>query len=110
MILFRFPEDTSRIFISRIIAKGGETIEIKDGDIYINGQLNKNSIVGERFYYNKGKYGAGAVGVPSEHYFVLGDNSKTSNDSRFWGFVPKKNIIGKVVKIFWPINRTGAIK
>jgi len=109
IIVFIYPEDTSRDFIKRLIAKGGETVEIKDGDIYIDGNLITDSRIKDTYYYNRGDYGNGAVKVPEGNYFVLGDNSGSSADSRFWGFVPKENLIGKAYKIYFPFNRSGPI-
>ena len=64
------------------------------------------------YYYAQGPYGQKGVEtrVPEDSYYVLGDNSASSKDSRIWGFVPKKNIIGKAVLIWWPPKRMGLIK
>lgn len=108
IIVFVYPEDPKRDFIKRLIAFGGETVEIKDGDIYIDGKHLEEPVIDKRSYYNcPGKYGLAGrpVKVPPGHVFVLGDNSASSHDSRFWGFVPEKNIIGRAELIYWPFNR-----
>ncbi|MFZ5801321.1 MAG: signal peptidase I, partial [Candidatus Omnitrophota bacterium] len=66
----------------------------------------------KRFYYNRGNFGEEGKPtiVPQESYFVLGDNSASSMDSRYWGFVPKRFLIGKAMLIFWPLNRIRIIK
>ena len=110
IVVFIYPEDTSRDFIKRLIAKGGETVEIKDGDIYIDGHLITDSRIKNTYYYNRGEYGNGSVKVPEGNYFVLGDNSGSSMDSRFWGFVPAENLVGKAYKIYYPFNRSGPIE
>lgn len=112
LIIFRYPLDPDRDFIKRLIAFGGETVEVKEGNIYVDGKLITDPRIKNIFYYNRGDYGQSgrSVKVPEGHYFVLGDNSALSHDSRFWGFVPKGNIIGKVYKIYWPINRSGSVE
>ena len=64
------------------------------------------------YYYNRGDYGQEGVPtiVPPGHYFLLGDNSGSSHDSRYWGFIKEKDIIGKADLLFWPPNRVRLIK
>jgi len=113
IVVFRYPEDMKKDFVKRLIAKGNQTIEIKDGDVYIDGSLvTKPHVVREIFYYNRGNYGEvdQKIKVPPDCYYVLGDNSSSSRDSRYWGFVPKKNLLGRAFLIYWPLNRIRALK
>lgn len=112
IIVFIYPEDRKRDFIKRLIAFEGETVEIKRGDIYINDELIETPKIKNTYYYNKGQYGQfhQKIVVPEGHVFVLGDNSASSSDSRFWGFVPEKNIIGKAEFIYWPLSRLRFLK
>ncbi|MDP2652694.1 MAG: signal peptidase I [Candidatus Omnitrophota bacterium] len=112
VVVFKYPEDPKRDFIKRLIAAGGETVEIKFGDIYINGQLIQSPVIKNIYYYNKGQYAQPGqkITVPSGYYFVLGDNSASSHDSRYWGFVPEGDVIGKAELIYWPPNRLRLIK
>lgn len=112
IIVFIYPENPKRDFIKRLIAVGGDTVEIKYGDIYINGQLVEDPVIKNIYYYNRGTYGDinKKVRVPDGYYFVLGDNSASSHDSRFWGFVAKDAIIGKAELIYWPLNRMRFIR
>ncbi len=107
IIVFVYPEDPSKDFIKRLIAFGGETVEIRDGDIYINNRLDDHPKFKNIFYSNRGTYGAEhqIVKVPKGFVYVLGDNSGSSHDSRYWGFVPEKNIVGHAKFIYWPLNR-----
>ena len=107
IVVFIFPGTPKKDFIKRLIARGGERVEIKNGDIYINGQLVDDPRIKNIYYYNRGDYGQTGkeVLVPENHFFFLGDNSGSSHDSRFWGFVPEENIIGKAEVIYWPLNR-----
>ncbi|OGX18780.1 MAG: signal peptidase I [Omnitrophica WOR_2 bacterium RBG_13_44_8b] len=112
VIVFIYPEDKKKDFIKRLIGLPGETVEIKNGTIYINGKPVVDSIFGQIFYYNFGEFQKEGykVVVPADNYFVLGDNSGSSRDSRYWGFVPEKNVLGKAILIYWPPNRIRIIK
>ena len=107
IIVFIFPEDPKRDFIKRLIAFGGETVEIRDGDIFINGKRVEGPVINKIYYYNRGDYGGEGqvIRVPEGHVYVLGDNSASSHDSRYWGFVPESNVIGRAEFIYWPVNR-----
>jgi len=97
-----------RPFIKRLIAVGGDEVEIRDGLIFVNGQsLEGRPIFQANRYYTQGPYGeTGRVyRVPEKSFYVLGDNSLSSHDSRFWGFVPEHLVIGEAICIFWPLNR-----
>lgn len=113
IIVFVSPEDTSKDFVKRMIADSGETVEIREGKIYINGVLiTEPASIRAVTYYNMGDYGKEGMitKVPEDSYFVLGDNSESSRDSRYWGFVPKKNLLGKVICIYWPLHRMKLVK
>ncbi len=114
VVVFVFPNDHKKDFIKRLIAIGGETVEIRDQRIYINGKKVslKNSFGEEIDYYNRGEYGQPnqVIKVPQDSYFVLGDNSASSMDSRYWGFVPKELMIGRAQLIYWPLPRIRLIK
>ena len=112
VIVFLYPVDKKRDFIKRLIAMEGETVEIKDGDIYIDDQLVEDPLIKNITYYNVGTYGRSRqkTTVPSGHVYVLGDNSKSSHDSRYWGFVPEEYIIGRAEFIYWPFTRMRWIK
>ena len=112
VIVFRFPENPKRPFIKRLVAIGGDRVEIQDGHVLVNGEVLNPPVEGSAYYYNQGQYGqeGGVTEVPEDSYFVLGDNSSSSHDSRFWGFVPKPLLIGRAFCIFWPPRRIGALK
>ena len=113
IIVFVSPEVPKKDFVKRLIGLGGETLEIKDGGVYINSRpINNPSTTRPIYYYNRGDYGkvGEPITVPKGSYYALGDNSASSRDSRYWGFVPKKNLIGKAVLIYWPIHRMRLIR
>ncbi len=112
IIVFRSPEDKKKDFVKRLIALGGETVEIRDGTIYVDGKaVTYPPIVKSIYYYNRGDYGREdeKITVPKDSLYVLGDNSASSRDSRYWGFVPKKNLVGKASFLYWPIHRIKVI-
>ncbi|MCX5707335.1 MAG: signal peptidase I [Candidatus Omnitrophica bacterium] len=112
VIVFIYPEDKKKDFIKRLVGLPGETIEIKNGAIYINDKPLLDPIFNQHYYYNRGDLALEGrkIVVPEGSYFVLGDNSASSKDSRYWGFVPKDNILGGAMIIYWPPQRIRIIK
>jgi len=108
VIVFRSPEDKKKDFIKRLIGLPGEEVEISNGTILIDARaVDKDSVIRERHYYNRGDFGSKGqrVLVPEGAYYVLGDNSISSRDSRYWGFLPKRYLAGKAFLIYWPPTR-----
>lgn len=112
IIVFKFPGDMKKDFIKRLVAFDGEEVEIRSGKIFVGGKaLEDQESFGKFYYYNHDPFGGPneKIHVPADSYYVLGDNSANSTDSRFWGFVPKKNMIGKAIFRWWPLNRMGPL-
>ena len=103
IIIFKYPDDESQLFIKRIIGLPGETVEINDGNIYINGSDTplEDVDIKEPMEGSFGPYT-----VPEGCYFVMGDNRNNSRDSRYWEntFVSEDEILGKAVLRYWPLN------
>ena len=106
VVIFRYPRDHSRDFIKRVIAVGGDTIEIKDGHVLVN-----DAIVNEDYIAEKTRTEYPKQTVPEGTLFVCGDNRRNSLDSRFpdVGFVPLELVKGKATLIFWPIANAAAL-
>lgn len=92
-------------FIKRIIGLPGQTIDIKNGVVYIDDRPLEEDYIAELPDY----LWPGPVKIPQDQYFVMGDNRNNSNDSHIWGFLPKENIIGRAVFRFWPFERIGLV-
>ncbi len=111
--VFRSIDDPRRDFIKRLAAVGGDTLEIKEMRVWVNGRpLSSPPIFRQITYYNRGEYGAPGrpIRVPPGYYFFLGDNSGSSRDSRYWGFLPESKVIGRAFCIYWPIKRIRWLK
>jgi signal peptidase I len=89
-------------FIKRIIGLPGDTIEVKNGRVFVNKEL-----LTELYIAEPPNYLMSAIVVPSDRLFVMGDNRNNSNDSHIWGFLPQRNIIGHACFRFWPLERIG---
>lgn len=107
IIVFKDVSDRKKDLIKRLIATEGDTLKIVNGRIKLNGRIVDTPPISEFYYYNRGEYGKEGeiIIVPENSLYVLGDNSASSKDSRYWGFVPRKNVIGKAIFIYWPLNR-----
>jgi len=104
IIVFQYPRDPSRDFIKRVIALPGETVEIRAGDVYVNGQL-----LPEPFGPNPGSYTAPPLRVGEDEVYVMGDNRNNSSDSHNWGPLPQGYIVGKAWLSYWPPERWAII-
>lgn len=99
VIVFHFPLDTSKDFIKRIVGLPGDTITYDSATVRVNGTLLKEPYISQAAN-PEGK----TLVVPANNYFVMGDNRPASDDSRDWGFVPKEDIVGKAVMVYWPFS------
>ena len=104
IIVFRYPKDPSRDFIKRVIALPGDTVEIRQGKVYVNGNY-----VDEAYINETANYSWPAHKMDPGEYFVLGDNRNNSSDSHVWGPVPRDNIIGKAWVSYWPVDQLGLL-
>ncbi len=112
VVVFKFPEEPDRDFIKRVIGLPGDTLELKDQTIHINGMPLIEPYAHYLFppmgdgqadsFDLRRKYGP--VTVPDGHYFMMGDNRDDSQDSRFWGFLPASYVKGRALFIYWSFD------
>ena len=119
VIVFKYPLNKSYDYIKRIIGLPGESIMLVDNQIYIyNSEFPEGKIIDESLYIGENVLTQGRaflgeaqkITISDDSYFVMGDNRPESSDSRTWGFVPRKNIIGRSYFRYWPPNQIGLIK
>jgi signal peptidase I len=107
VIVFKYPNDESRDFIKRIVAVAGDTVQVRDNRVILNGRLlvepyvRPGSIPAAPSAHCGYLYACDPLVVPTESYFVMGDNRDNSQDSRYWGFVHRDKIRGKGLLIYW---------
>src|SRR2546423_5462812 len=112
VMVFKYPEEPDRDFIKRVIGLPGETLEIRDKKVYVNGKpLDEpyahylQPVASPSEFHEVTSFDVreryGPVTVPGNHYFVMGDNRDSSQDSRYWGFLPRENVKGKALIIYW---------
>ncbi|MGB9661982.1 MAG: signal peptidase I [Moorellaceae bacterium] len=106
VVVFRYPLEPDRDYIKRVIAVGGDTVEARDNKIYVNGEPLLETYLPPGVVYSN----FGPLKVPPNTYFMMGDNRNISADSRVWGPLERKFIIGKAILIYWPLEHAGLIK
>jgi signal peptidase I len=106
VVVFRYPEDRSKDFIKRLIGVPGDEIQVRDKQVFVNGTLyqnphevHKDPKIQPREATVRDNFGP--VRVPADSFFMMGDNRDNSYDSRFWGFVPKVDVVGLAVIKYW---------
>jgi signal peptidase I len=107
IVVFWFPEDPSKSYIKRVIGLPGDTVEMHEGIMRVNGHDLDETYLDPRL--NVSHRTTAPVYVRPNYYFVMGDNRDNSSDSRIWGLVPKKYIYGKALFRYWPIGAVSVI-
>jgi len=112
VIVFKFPQNPSQYYIKRIIGLPGETLELRDGEIVIKNKENKDGFILDESKYLSADFGSQdlKITLKEDEYFVMGDNRGASADSRRWGALPEKYIVGRVWLRAWPFPRFETIE
>jgi len=112
IIVFKYPQDETKDFIKRVIGLPGDRVEVRHRQVYINDQpltepyaVHQDGVTSEMEVRPRDEFGP--VTVPTDSYFVMGDNRDHSLDSRFWGFVKAEKIKGRAFLIYWSWDGTG---
>lgn len=105
IVICRYPDEGNTYFVKRVIAQEGDTVEIRDGMTYVNGELRQEEYVDYKAQQNFGPYT-----VAEGQVFVMGDNRAYSRDSRRVGALDEDLIVGKVQFIWWPFTRVGGVE
>lgn len=100
VIVFHEPDQPDRDLIKRVIGLPGDTITLDGTNVWVNGVE-----LSEPYITQKSNPSAETRVIPPNEYFVMGDNRPVSEDSRYFGFVPKDNIVGKAIMVYWPLNQ-----
>jgi signal peptidase I len=117
VVVFKFPEEPERDFIKRVIGLPGDTIEMRNRQVLINGTAIQEPYAHYLFPPTDDDLGAfdvrsryGPVTVPERHYFMMGDNRDNSQDSRYWGFLPAHYVKGRALMIYWSFEPQDGIE
>ncbi|MCL6611852.1 MAG: signal peptidase I [Peptococcaceae bacterium] len=101
IVVFRYPLNPKKDFVKRLVGLPGERVEIRNSRVYVNGREIPEEYLPAGLRYPD----FGPVVVPENTYLMLGDNRNNSDDSRVWGPLPRENIIGKAMLVYWPLDR-----
>jgi signal peptidase I len=104
IVVFHAPGASDMDYIKRIVALPGDQVRITDGLVYVNNQPLYEPYIAEAPRYT------GTWDVPPDEYFVLGDNRNNSSDSHMWGFVPRDDIVGRALLIYWPLSEVTLLR
>ena len=107
IVVFRYPRDTSKSYIKRVIGIAGDRVRIENGQVYVNGEAVEEDYV-PNDYADARSYAE--IVVPANSFFVLGDHRTMSNDSRDFGTVDERYIYGKAVFGYWPMEKLGRLR
>jgi signal peptidase I len=107
IVVFWYPEDPSKSYIKRVVGLPGETVEVREGNVLINGTILEEKYLDPK--ENLSTRSQAPVYIKPNYYFVMGDNRDNSSDSRSWGLVPKKYIYGKALLRYWPLSAASVI-
>ncbi len=99
VIVFRFPRDPSKDFVKRVVGLPGEEVEVRSGTVYLDGVA-----LDEPYLSRQDNSSSPPVQLEEDEYYVMGDNRRSSNDSRTWGPMPEANLRGKVWVVYWPFS------
>jgi signal peptidase I len=111
VVVFQAPNIPEEEYIKRIIGLPGETVSVKDGGVYVNGERLNETYLTSTLYTSSGVFATEGkeLIVPADNYFVLGDNRPASSDSRAWGFVSAEKINGRAWVVYWPPENVGIV-
>ena len=111
IVIFRYPDDEESLYVKRVIGLPGETVDITDGKIYIDGNEEplEEDYLKETWTVATGEY---HFEIPEDAYLMLGDNRNDSWDARYWTntYVHRDKILGKAEVVYWPLNDIGKLK
>jgi signal peptidase I len=97
IIVFEYPKDDTKDFVKRVLGLPGETVEVRSGTVYVNGEA-----IWEPYLQRRDGSSTPQLTLGEREYYVIGDNRRNSNDSRAWGAVPENHIVGRVWLVYWP--------
>ena len=110
VVVFWYPKDTTKSYIKRVIGVPGDRVRIDHGEVYVNGQQLEEGYVPKECFDPSSWEDPYNPTVPKDEYFVLGDHRNSSSDSRTWGYVPRDDIYGKAVFVYWPLDKLGRLR